>query len=113
MCRKGVVNVLLANIRTLVIKVTIFDFMLVPSCGAPKDGSEAEELGDQPTWVCVSISVLLYSGLVVLKGGHLEDGYWRLVRTREHILRARKRSSERTAIAFTRRTPTVFVSRGS
>jgi hypothetical protein len=38
-----------ASIRTLVIKVTIFDFMLPPSLGAPKLGSVEEGLVDQPT----------------------------------------------------------------
>lgn len=49
MSRKGVVDILRANVRTLVTRVTIFDFMLLPSGGAPKDGSEVEGLVDQPT----------------------------------------------------------------
>jgi hypothetical protein len=45
--KKG--DLLLASIRTLVIRVTIFDFTLPPSWGAPKEGSVVEGLVDQPT----------------------------------------------------------------
>lgn len=49
-----------ASIRTLVIKVTIFDFMLLPSLGAPKVGSVDEGLVvDQPTEGRV-VSLVLY-----------------------------------------------------
>jgi hypothetical protein len=42
-------DILLANILTLVINVTIFDFILLPSEGAPKLGSVVEGFVDQPT----------------------------------------------------------------
>lgn len=68
MLRKGVVNVLLANIRTLVIRVTIFAFRLVPSGGPPKDGSEVDGLVDQPTvgFIMLDTVFVKYSDVEIL-----------------------------------------------
>ena len=91
-------NALLIKVLTLVIRFISLLFMLAsPALLVPNAGSET--VFDHPT-VSLHISFLLY------RGGEWRGGWWR-GKGLEFVPRARKRSSERIAIAFTRRTETI------
>jgi hypothetical protein len=82
-------NSLLINVRTEFIRLIVFALTLALSL-PPKEGSFWEAL-PQPT---VGVS---WFGL---------SGWWGCFSFGRNVLRARKRSSERTAMAFMRRTET-------
>ena len=104
LCR-GYGNSLLISVRTEFMRLIVFAFTLAPSWPPPKEGSFCDAL-PQPTvvtWSLVNLRVLLLRSARVAVFCPL-FGIVRVVQV--DVLRARKRSSERTAMALIKRTET-------
>lgn len=101
----GGVHVHLMSVRTEDTRLISRAFILASSRGPPKPGSAADAVQPTVSW-SVECSIVIRVCQWMRRCAKVAAGHEDLV----NVLRARKRSSERIAMALTRRTATARIS---